>query len=136
MVGHPKRDPPSHGVPDQAYRQIRETRGQLIKRPARVLQRRLLVTIPATYGVPKGRQGDSTLSGAKYAAAKGKDPQNRGIEGSNRKKAVRSATVQEKHDRLSGRAITGDGQAGRRGHTVRLFGVPVNRLGPIYTTVT
>src|SRR5471030_1662906 len=54
MVGHPKRDPPSHGVPDQAYLQIRETRGYLIKSPARVSQRRLLVAIPATYRVPKG----------------------------------------------------------------------------------
>jgi len=131
MVGDPKRDPPSHGVPDETYRQIRETRGYLIKRPARVSQRRLLLTIPATYRVPKGCQGDSTLSGANYAAANGKDAQNRKIEGSNREEAVRSATVQEKHDRLGGRAITGDGQAGRTGHAVRLFGVPVNGLGPI-----
>lgn len=135
MVGHPQRDPPSHGVPDQAYRQIGETRGYLIKRPARVSQRRLLLTIPATYRVSKGYQGNSSLCGANYAAAKGNDAQDRRIECSNGSEAVRSATMQKQHDGLGRRDITSDAEAGRTGHTARLFGVPVNWLGPIYTAV-
>ncbi len=131
MVGHTQRDPPPHGMTDQTYGQVAEALGDLIKGPACISQRRLLLTVPATHRVPKACQCDSTLSGANYAATKRDDAQDRRIEGSNRKEAVRSAAVQKQHDRLGGRVITSDAEAGRTGHTVRLFGVPVNWLGPI-----
>ena len=116
VVCHPQRDPSPHGVPDQAYWQVAETLGDLIKRPVRIWHGRLELTVPPANRIPKSSQDNSALARANYAATKGNHPHNRRIESSNGHEAVSGATMQEQHDGLGGRAIADDPQTGRGGH--------------------
>lgn len=135
VVGHPQRDPSTHGVPDESYGQVAETLGQLIESPPCVWQRRLQLTVPSAYRIPKCRHDNSSISGASHTATKRKHAENGRIEGSNRFEAVRGAAMQKEDDGLGTRAITRDAEVGSTGHAVRLLGVPVNWLNPIHTSV-
>ena len=131
VVGHPQRDPTSHGVPNQAYWQVAETLGDLITRPWRIWHGRLEATVPPANRIPKFSQDNSALACAHYAATKGNHPQNRRIKSSNGREAVSRATMQEQHDSLGGRGIADDPQAGRGGHLFRILAIPVNCLDAI-----
>lgn len=120
VIGHPKRHPATHGVPDQTDRQVAESLGDLVKGPTSIWQRRLRRAVPPAHGEPKSCQRDSAATRANDAATKGNHAQDSRVEGPGSLEAVRRASMQKQHNRLRTCVITAEAQMGLPVHRTQI----------------